>query len=394
MTNDLSKMKVLEMLAEGKVTPEEAAKLLEALAKEHGPRDSRRWRDDDHDDDDFDEEDFEGVFGQIGEQLSGIASEIGDSIKEGLEGLKDLDVSLDLGDIFVGGYKGQHSFVSQPVSQNIMALRLLAKNDKIEISSYEGREVRISCEYKSKKPRAGVRLSEEGGVYELLYDYNAMRSMRIYAQVPAGIRIEEIGADTKNAKIYVGDVLSKAMRLGTTNDKIVIERSLAEEINAKTSNAAIMIEQVRSGGIFAETTNAKIKLEHTQADTARLQTTQAKIVTENTDIAHLYAKTKNAGIVMENNFGEFAKTGGQGAERTIEAHTTNGGVSLDVTRGVAVNLQASTSNSKVDCRLANLLMGETAKSYVSARSYDYDSTAARAKINISTTNSAIKIKEA
>ena len=349
------KMKILEMLSQGKITTDEAMLLLEQIGEQkgNGPRPESGRGEKERRDFDF--------------SLGGLGETIGNAVRDGIGALEDIDVTLDLSDIFIPGHKGNYMYTSPAIGQNITALRLLGKNDKIEITGHDGKDIRIFCEYKAKRHDVTVGVSEDGGVYELLYDYNAMRSMKIYCHVPRNL-IEELNAETKNAKIILKDVKAGNIALTTKNDKIELARVAAAELNLQTSNSKIDIESVT-------------------AQNARLVTSNAKIATENIDIKHMYVKTSNSGIKLENIFGIDS------AERTIEAHTSNGGISMFVPHSVAVSLQASTSNSSVTCHLPNMLTGESKKNYVNCKSQNYDTAANRAKINVSTSNGAIKIRE-
>ena len=405
MNDDMSKLKVLEMLSNGQITTEEAMRLLEQLndtphvdPRQVNPNKRHNRGEEEHDyEEDEDEDDhYEpvGLFDQIKESLEDVIgtdfSEITDSIKEGME-------DIDIADIFSASHRGSFTYNSPPIAQNISALRLLGKNDKVEIVGHGGNQIRITCVYRSKRPDTNISVSQAGGVFEVLYDYNAMRSMKIYCELPR-VFVEEINAESKNAALYMCGVNAGNINMVTKNAKIKAEHITAHEVDAKTCNASIEVEGVKAGSLNLQTSNSKISVDETQADTARLVTSNAKVVTEDVNITHLYIKTSNSSIKMEDIFGRRNGIARQNnieeQERTIEAHTTNGGVAVYVPRHMAAWVQASTSHSRVECRLPNMLMGESTGNYINSKSYNYESTPCRVKINISTTNAAIKIREA
>lgn len=377
------KMKILEMLASGAITTEEAMKLLQQFGEEEGEGIDPRQVNPNRHSDDWQEQ----AMGPISSSFKSI----GDTIEGVVQDIMELDIDLDLADVFYGGrHKNVITYVSDPISQNIAALRLLGKNAGVEIVGYDGRQLRITCSYKAKRPDVQVMINEERGAYEVLYDYNAIRSMKIYCEVPR-VFVEDIHAESKNASVKMWGVNGKNINLLTKNGSIKMEHVEAAQIAAKTRNESVQAQRVKASELYFETTNAKITAEHVAADSAHFITSNAKIATENIDIAQLYLKTSNASIKMEDIF----RTGhGAGSERSIEAHTTNGGISIYVPRHVAAKLQATTTHSRVDCNLQNLLFGEMSRNYINAKSFDYESAADKAKINLSTTNSSIKIKEA
>jgi len=406
------KMKILQMLSEGTIAVEDAMKLLEQFKDEEPTRrDSRpprpprperpRRPDRPH-------VYFGHVHGNgpdprvrpnvderenVGEAIS-FAESIGEKISGALSKLDNLDIDFDFDFSDVFGTKHRYAntvtYISDPIAQNIAALKLMGKNAKVEIEGYDGKELRITCAYKSKRPDVQVFVNEEHGGFEVQYDYNAMYSMEIKCEVPRAF-VEEIHAESKNSAIKLQDVNGRTFNLLTKNGGIKLEKVRADEITAKTRNSAIQAEEVAADTISLETSNSKIDAEYITANVAHFVTSNSKVETEDLDIKQLYIKTSNSGIKMENIFQNLAETGG---ERTVEAHTSNGGVSIYIPRNVAAMLQASTTHSRVDCHLQDLLVGDVSKNYINGRTHDYDNAMAKAKINISTTNGAIKIREA
>ena len=414
--NNEGKVKILEMLAEGKITVEQSLELLAQFPDEKkrtakaiyiDPRQINPNKRRDADDADWDEDwDESGDFAEsmvnlgqrikssiedaIGTDLSDIRSNISENFREIGRELEDEGITLDVAGLF-GYYKHKSNvtYISDPIPQAINQLKLLGKNAKVEIKGYDGDRLRITCKYNAKRQDAQVFINEDNGNYEVLYDYNAMRSMAIYAEVPRVI-VENIHGESKNSNVEMYGIKCRNAHLLTKNSSIRIDGVECDEIVARTRNSAIKAERLTAGQIDFETSNSKIDVENTTADAARLTTSNSKVVTEKCDIKQLFIKTTNAGIKMEEPFRSDAAD--WGAERIIEAHTTNGNVSVYVPQDVAAAIQASTSNGRVDCELPNMLMGEISKNYLSGKNSDYDHAAKKAKINISTTNSTIKIR--
>jgi DUF4097 and DUF4098 domain-containing protein YvlB len=408
------KVKILEMLQEGKITVEESLELLARFPDEKkraNYSDPRQINPDWHTDEDWDEDDREGDLGDdlanlgqrikagiedaIGTDFATIGNDISQTFREIGKELEDVDINLDVAGLF-GYYKHKSTitYISDPITQSISQLKLLGKNAKVEIKGYNGDRLRITCKFNPKRQDAQVFVNEEKGSYEVLYDYNAMRSMAIYAEVPQSILVENIHGESKNGHLDLYGVKCRHAHLLTKNSSIRIENTNCEEIVARTRNSAIKAERLTADNIDFETSNSKIDVHDTTANTARLTTSNSKVVTEDCDIKQLFIKTSNAGIKMDSIFMGTAAQGNWDTERIVEAHTTNGGVSVYVPRDVAAAIQASTSNGRVDSEIPNMLMSEISKNYISGRNASYDRAAKKAKINVSTTNSTIKFREA
>jgi len=393
------KVKILEMLSEGKIGVDEAMELLKqfpdekekkvrifSAGEEIDPRQINPNKQEDNLEDRVIEMDFSG--------LSNLGQSIKKTVARAMESLEDLDINIDF-DFDLGGsrHRSTMTYISDPIQGSIDTLKLIGKNSSVKVDGYSGNELRITCTYSSKRPDVQVLVNEENGVYELLYDYNAVRSMQIYCEVPHAY-IENLHAESKNSSVELNNVKGRFFNLITKNSSIKIDNVECDEITARTKNSGISAEKLAAGHIDFETTNSKIDLEGVTAETVRITTTNGKVVTEYVDAKQLFVKTTNSGIKMENIFRSPAQGGNWETERIIEAHTTNGGVTIYVPREIAAMVQASTSNGRVDCECQNMLMGEISKNYINGRSQNYESSPMKAKINISTTNSAIKIKEA
>lgn len=417
------KVKILEMLQEGKITVEQSIELMKQFDEDErrkytytDPRqiNPNKRSDYDHSDENWDwdvdnDSDFNENLSNLGQRikssiedalgtdLSDIGNNLGETFREIGRDLEDVgtDINIEFGGIF-GGYKHKSSFtyMSDPISQNIAQLKLLAKNSKCEIKGYNGNRIKITCKFNPKRRDAQVVVNENNGSYEVLYDYNAMRSLAIYAEVPRSILVEHIHGESKNSSVELQGVKCRYAQLLTKNSSIRIDDVECEEISARTRNSSIKAERLTAGSIELETSNSKIDVENTTANYARLTTSNSKVHTEHCDIKNLAIKTSNAGIKMENIFKDGVTSDSWDTERIIEAHTNNGGVSIYIPRDVAAMVQASTSNGRVDCEIPNMLMNEVSKNYLSGKNASYDQAAKRAKINISTTNSTIKIREA
>lgn len=420
------KMKILEMLSSGAITPDEALKLLQEFNEEqirgrsrhhrrpgrpmeptHPHADPRQINPDkpkvfihaDANEEMWEKfgEQFEH-FEAMGEHFETMGEQIGAKVEKAFAKAEKNGWHIDIDIPFVrfgGGVTKTVNYTSGPIAQNIAGLKLIGKNAPVEIIGYDGQEVRITCTYKSKRRSSAdatcsdVFVNEDDGHFEVLYDYGTMRSMHIYCEVPRAF-IEEIHAESKNSNIKLKGVKGRNFNILTSNSSIGIEEANAHEIVAKSRNGGIYAERVIAGALSFDTTNSKITAEYVAADTAHFTTTNSKVDVEDADIKQLYVKTSNSGIKLENIFQNFAETGG---ERAVEAHTTNGGVSVYVPKAVGAMLQASTTNSRVDCQLQDDLEGEVSKHYIHAKTRDYDMAAAKARINISTTNASIKIRE-
>jgi hypothetical protein len=408
------------MLQEGKISVEEATVLLrqfpEQQQREH--HEYHGYYDDDEDEDKptlgtgFD-------FSSIGETISNAMSDAFETVNEAVKDAGDFAGDYNWSGISLFGINGKHKnemmFVSDPIAGDIAAIRLLGKNSPVEVKGYPGNQVRIKVKYTPKRHGTQIFVREDGGVFELLYDYNAMRGVDVECLVPAGSLVGSIHAETKNAKIEIEQITANQMELITKNEKIELADVICPQIIARTRNAKIDAKRVQSEHMDLQTNNAKIDVKDTKAKIARLTTSNAKVSTERIDIEQLYIKTSNGGIKLEDAFNaatfpvsemvrdpqrnpntapSAAETAEATFERVIEAQTSNASVTISIPYDTAINLQASTSNARIDCKLPNLLVSDMSKNYLYAKTHNYETRPKRVKLTINTSNAAIKVKEA
>jgi len=395
------------MLQEGKVSVDEAMALLRQVPDEEAIRGVIIHKNDHDDECDCDGDDDDCCTTNNNNNnrnksanygFSDIGSTIRNALSDALDAVDDVDININLSNMFgVSRNKTIVTYTSDRIASDINSLKILGKNAPVEIEGYDGDTIQMEIKYSGKRDNAQVHVNEENGNYELLYDYNAVRSLSVECRVPR-VFIGHLHGESKNSKVELHNVNAGDVELLTKNSKIEIAGVSANAITAKTSNS-------------------KIEMENTKAKVARLTTSNSKIETENIDVEQLYLKTSNSGIKIENAFGtnpsethhsttnsqyppsDFrasslaSKPGTAAIERIIEATTSNGGVDVSIPQGTAVKLQASTSNARCECKLSDLVVSEISKNYVSGKSINYDTATNRVKLNINTSNATVKIKE-
>ena len=261
-------------------------------------------------------------------------------------------------------------FSSSPVGNGIAVLRMTGKNDSVSIEGYRGDNIRVHCHYipiSDVDPQ--ITLKEENGVYELLYNPDAVKALKISCRVPM-VMIDQLHAKSSNGRIK-------------------LENIKCSNLEGHTGNAAVKLEKAKAEKITFKTTNGKIDLEDVEAHSAQLRTINGKIDLDNADIVNIFAETTNGAL----KFGLVSPADTWAEERVIDGKTTNGSISLDLPRGLGVKLEASTTNSQVVCDIQDTIFGEVSRKHINGSNQRYESADKRINIKLSTTNGAIKVKE-
>ncbi|MCL2016908.1 MAG: DUF4097 family beta strand repeat-containing protein [Defluviitaleaceae bacterium] len=353
------RLKILEMLQEGKITADEAAKLLEHLPsqqenKQNQQRPDVYVYDTDNENGNFDNYSYTPRGGGIL-----------DTIVDAISNINPHTPAL-YRDFEISGI------------QAINLLDLTGKNSSVSVEKNFDNSIKIHCKYSPKRgyDDIDIHFAEENGEYRLQYNQNAVRFMKVNCELPA--------------------VLVEKLRLQTSNSSINVEEVTCTTLDAYTSNASINLEELTAKNIVAETSNSSINLEEVTAETAKISTSNAKINVEEVDIPKLSLSTSNASISVE---GLLNTQNTQNAENpTLKASTSNGGISVTLPAGIGVKLSADTSHGSVKCDLAdNPLLGKHQSGggnlKTSGENNLYKETGRGLEVKLSTSNGGIKISE-
>jgi DUF4097 and DUF4098 domain-containing protein YvlB/polyhydroxyalkanoate synthesis regulator phasin len=362
------KLKVLELLQEGKINAEDALKLLDTLPDERKEKNTQQQKK---------KSSQAYTIPMDGEWVQ--------ALKEGLHSVKDV----------IQTFTYENGILQKPIAfefetdtspENINNFKLLGKNSSVTVKGYDGDTIKISGQYTTKKPDdVGIHFSADNGNYELLYNVGAVSSMSILAEVPQRADIKNIQAESKNGSITYTDLDAKNITLITKNSNIKAENTHCQNFDAKTSNSSINAQNVKATGIILTTSNASISLSGANAKTAKLQTSNASIKCFEVDVKDLYLKTSNGSLSIE----EF-KTG-ENLEYNLEAHTSNAKINLALPEGIGHKIHASTSMGNISNDLPNMVFREKTKTFISGETSGYENFAKRVKVKTDTCNASIKI---
>lgn len=364
------KLRILEMLKEGKISTDEALELLKQVPDREDQNQYHRQ----------DSEEWESRYSYTPD-LNWI-DDLKNAIKETAQN------AFFPGD-FLFGSREEHYTTEANVGNGINSLVFEGKNAPVTLLSYVGDKIDVEANFKVKNhwnPHLG--LTEEGGVFTLTYDSNALHYIGIKVRVPQSVRIGSINLRSTNAPISVDDIKADRIELNTKNAPIKVSDVQSERLYCETKNAHVTLDDINAQEIEAQTTNAKISLDDVVARRARLNTSNAKIDVKDSSIAKLWAETSNAHISIDDAI--FFE---QEQDCGIDAITSNGGISLRLPRGeYESKLRASTSHGSINNELGNLIYRTNEKNYLEAATAGYEQAQTRLSINLQTSNSSIYIK--
>jgi len=380
---------ILTMLQEGKITSEEATKLLNALdeaeLKEYekftsGTADTSNYDSKDKEykktfeeaekkikeklekkSKEFEKwsEDFGEQFGQkfekwgedFGEQFSQKFDKLGSSINEGAESFADKIFDFIDGIVDKGSFRGlfgEYDTITEHIEKDISdslnpSLEFQAFNGKITLQSWDKNIISVKAICKLKKGS----YTKDNPIYDLIIDEEKYIFKPRYKKQKAGISLEvfipkkhyeRIFLFTSNGKLEVKKADTKELLLETSNASIRLNDIQSDRINACTKNGRIAALDINSKIFDVDTNNGSIDLCALNTDQANITTSNGKISAAKITSDILNLTTSNSQItVYDCNL------------KHINCNTSNSSIKVvDIATTSLSNVDLNTSNGKIE----------------------------------------------
>ncbi len=358
------KIMILTMLEEGKITSEEAIKLLEALEDEtfHKEEKSSNFKN---------KKEEKYNFKETLNSLEDIGSDIGNVLSSMFDGLMDIGSSLP----FKYNYETTTTTLDMSLADiENPSLDLRAINGEINLrpSKDENLSINVICQYKKglligNEPYFNFNKVNDKIIFSP--NYNRDISIKLDVFVPER-SYNEIKLNTSNGKIEINNANSNIIKAYTTNSNIILENIKSKDIDAKTGNSKIILNNITSDNIVCKTSNSTIDVKLINAAHIFLLTSNGKILLNqiNTSTAKdINLTTSNNSIIAEIN--------GVDKVSLFDLETSMGNIDLDIKDLIY------TVNKQINLGLKKIV----------AHNENYDSSKDHLNFVASTSNGSINI---
>lgn len=391
-------MLILKMLQEGKITAEEAHKLLESINTNTSSfeSDSKKY-----------DKKFEEKMQGLHEKATKVAEKLGNSLNNSAE--KFGSNSEKFGDDFA---KRMESFGTD------IADSAVKFSDKLV--NYLGNFIDIGNDkYQYNKNYIyplvdNAELSIDTSNFAVIVSPTAEKDLMINlytnSSTPNLVLDEFFRVDQINNKfnfktqfpsrtwgkieVFVPKHLS-ILNIVTSNGKCELNDLTADNIVPTTSNGRISILNCQSKTLKASTSNGKIIASGTSSDLADFSTSNGKIEIENCKFDKLDSKTSNGGIVLNGIYKLNSKEG------SYNLRTSNGKIAISLnssdTCGYMIDATTSVGNISVELPQLNYFIDKKSfsmQSIAQVKSANFDSIEDKIFIDTHTSNSSIVIDAA
>ena len=392
------KILILKMLEEGKITSEEASKLLEALESNSKNTVYEGSSSKQHKQANFQEElfkarervsdwkrDFKNNYSQKDfdravDEFSNKAEKLGKNLAVTTFGI--VDKMIDFVGSFVdtnafkifGTYKAVDKAFEAPVVEG-MQIYIEGTNGQIVVKKHLENNIIIKSRIRSPLDNVDNLLTFEA------------------VENAVSLKLKKEGNLSVSHEIFLPVMKFKDVLLETTNGKIYVEDTLCENFGSITKNSSIELMGVNSDKIKVDTKNAKIQLSYVICKEIGINTNNSVIDVKHIKAEKIEAFTKNGRILVEN-----VQNYDNSTELKINLKTSNGGIKVNMSdmddRGYKI--KAQTTNGGVNLLVPNIQYNRLDKqggagNFVDAESKGYDGFREKVIIEAETVNGYIEI---
>lgn len=392
------KIMILQMLQDGKITPEEAIELLEAL-----------------DQPDFEIPEYEGDYSSDGKtrftnkSLEEIGSDIGNAFGNLFTNLKDIGSNIGINTLTEKLEIDLEKDISNMVDP-IMDLKSV--NGYIKVRKHEGDHIKIHlyCNYKEASLSAKgdfYKFNTEGNKVVFYPLYNSDIAINLDVLVPDRLyheinletsngtitvdklNVNKLQVETKNNSIKLSSIKAENMKLSTMNGRIEGTSLKSNDIEAITTNSGIYFEDIVTDKVNAHTANGKIRLKNVDSNRITAKTSNSTIESENLSSRYVDLKTSNSKIIF--NLFDMDKT------KEVLLSTSNGTIVSNLSEmGKDIYFDLETSMGSINLEYPNLVYKTNKQANfglkkVLAHSAEYDMNEDFIKFSAYTSNGSIKI---
>lgn len=290
------KKMILKMLEEGKISSEEAIKLLDAL-DDGSSQDEDKW------DKSKKEKQDSYKLKETFETLEEIGSDIGNALSDVFDGIVDFGSSFTM--------KSNYESITNKLEMDLSeiespTLDLKAVNGHINLRPIEGETlyIKVSTEYKKgllSENETYFDFDREDEKIIFSPSYNNNISIKLDVSLPER-HYKEILLNTSNGKIEILDAKSDVIRSYTKNASISLKGIDSEDIDLKTSNSSILLDDIRTEELSCMTSNSPVEASLIDARDISLASSNGRISLAEVNIyraENIRLKTSNSSIVAD-----------------------------------------------------------------------------------------------
>lgn len=372
------KLLILRMMKDGKISEEEAMKLLDAIGeKEFSEKESTERQFDGYSFDENTDESYKNLEESFFDKLSNSIDKMVRKTSEAIGSIDFDDISVNIGSAFskFNARADRTLVVDLDDLDEEPMINIKNKNGKINVFQWDNEfmEVRARIQYDDKMISANnefIKVEKRDNTVFVAPDFdenlNHPFNIILNVAVPRA-HYGQIDIVTTNGSIEANYLDAKKILVKTTNGKIISNNLRGETTELNSSNATIEVISNEGEQLNVNTSNGKIVLNGVYVKNANIRTSNGRI-----QVADISSLTKN-----------------------IDFYTSNGNVKIDVNNfhgPIKVDLEnvnRHTTNANISDRFSSVI--NNGGDFVAYTEGFSDENENSLRINGSTTNGTVNI---
>jgi len=383
------KMKILKMLEEGRISADDAARLLESLGggenkassqNSYSERSSQQAADKGHNSPTDDRRNLENMAADAAKKFGAFAKNMEPKLTKLTEVMaeKTISVTDKISKSFSSGtsYAKPVQFSSDSASEQAFEaivtpgyneLNIMGTNGNVSIKGYNGDKITAKVSARAKSSGAKIELMQLGSKYLLHYDEDLFDNVSVDAYVP--------------------ETMFSIISITTINGSLEATTLRADSITITNSNGATLLKNLRGNSIKADCNNGRLELNNITGENGSIENFNGDISGGDLDIANLILSGLNGSVSMIqprfSNHSDYIWA--------IEA--SNGRLSLNMPSdaGLGYHIKANAALSQIKIGLTGLNYIANTGAYVEAKSINYESAARKIKLSMETSNGPLTL---
>ncbi|MCL2361849.1 MAG: DUF4097 domain-containing protein [Defluviitaleaceae bacterium] len=253
------------------------------------------------------------------------------------------------------------------VEPGFSELNLSGQNGDVRVKGYNSDKISARISYKAKRAGAHIELMKLGNKYFLKYEPDDFEIVNIDAYVPersfSVIRIDGVNANMDCASLSAG------------------------EMAISNANGGLRVAGITAGNLKAESGNGRFIASNIVADSAVLENVNGVMETDELDIAKLKLNNYNGPLsLLMSNFSRYTDY-----LWNIETGNAKLNMNLPTLPDLGYHIKAHAAMSEIRLGLTGLQFLIHEASLVEARSVQFDSAARKVKMTVETSNGPLMI---
>lgn len=361
------KMMILRMLKEGKISEEEAAKLLDAIENKNETNNNSKSNFKSKHNKDWEKEfeekinKLESSFNKFGEKFEEKFEKFGKDFSEGTGSFADKIMStfnsfMDKDNLYniLGRYEIKEENIQLEINDiESPVLDIRSINGDININPWSKNYIYVeaTCYLKKNKISTENKImslnkSDNNIILKPLFDSDI--AVKLDISLPH-MKYENIKINTTNGKIDILDLYSKNISAFTKNASISLSDINCDySVDLSTKNSPIYLHDTKCNEATLSTKNAKVIVNDGEINTLNINTSNSYIRIEDSNLINVIGKTSNGKIHLNNIDTDSIKT--------IRFITSNAGIYIDLDEFEnPYKIDANTTNSNIDLNLSNIV---------------------------------------